>query len=457
MSSVVHALLSVPPLLAYLLVGLLAFGESAALVGFVLPGETALLFGGLLAAQGKVSLPAMMGLGICAAVAGDSVGYQLGHALGPGLQTSRLGRRLGEQQWTRAQALLLRAGGRAVLLARFVSVVRALMPALAGMARMPYRTFLVWNAAGGLLWGGGFVLLGYLAGGSITTVERYLRLGWIPLALTASAVLLLRVLRSSHHRQRSLAAIKRAWGRLGGRSRSGAPVGADLLTDLQKGRRMFAAVTTRVFAAVTRVRALFALAVAVAVLAGVAACGAGGASGAGGGSATSNSAGGGSPPAARETIPTGDIADNVAYVAYQPPSGRYTIRTPEGWSRTGGENVTFTDKLNRVQVQLRPLPAVPSEASVRTGELPSALATSGHAGPVTSVTTVTRSAGPAVLARYQANSPPDPVTGKVVRDAVERYSFWKSGTEAVLTLSGPVSADNVDPYKMITDSFGWRP
>jgi len=458
MSTVVHALLSVPPLLAYLLVGLLAFGESAALVGFVLPGETALLFGGLLAAQGKVSLPAMMGLGICAAVAGDSVGYQLGHALGPGLQTSRLGRRLGEQRWTRAQALLLRAGGRAVLLARFVSVVRALMPALAGMARMPYRTFLVWNAAGGLLWGGGFVLLGYLAGGSITTVERYLRLGWIPLALTASAVLLLRVLRSSHHRQRSLAAIKRAWGRLGGRSRSGAPVGADLLTDLQKGRRMFAAVTTRVFAAVTKVRALFALAVAVAVLAGVAACGAGGASGAGGGSATSNSAGGGSPPAARETIPTGDIADNVAYVAYQPPSGRYTIKTPEGWSRSGtGDSVTFTDKLNRVQVLLRPLAAAPTQASVGASELPAALGLSRGAGPVTGITTVTRSAGPAVLARYQADSPADPVTGKVGRDAVERYSFWKSGTEAVLTLSGPVGADNVDPYKTITDSFGWRP
>ncbi len=207
---------------------------------------------------------------------------------------------------------------------------------------------------------------------------------------------------------------------------------------------MFASLTTRV-------TAVFALAVAVAVLAVAAACGASG-------SPASPPTGSGSPSAARETSPTGDIADNVAYVAYQPPSGRYTIKTPEGWSRSGtGDSVTFTDKLNRVQVQLRPLPAAPTEASVRTGELPSALATSGHAGPVTSVTTVTRSAGPAVLARYQADSPADPVTGKVVRDAVERYSFWKSGTEAVLILSGPVGADNVDPYKMITDSFGWRP
>ena len=209
---------------------------------------------------------------------------------------------------------------------------------------------------------------------------------------------------------------------------------------------MFASLTTRV-------TAVFALAVAVAVLAVAAACGASG-------SPANPPTGSTGPSAARETSPTGDIADNVAYVAYQPPSGRYTIKTPEGWSRTGAsgsEDVTFTDKLNRVQVQLRPLPAAPTEASVRTGELPSALATSGHASPVTSVTTVSRSAGPAVLARYQADSPADPVPGRVVRDAVERYSFYKSGTEAVLTLSGPVGADNVDPYKMITDSFGWRP
>ena len=82
MSAVIHAITSVPPLLAYLLVALLAFGESAAFVGFVLPGETALLFGGLVAAQGKVSLPIMIAVGICAAVGGDSVGYQIGRRFG---------------------------------------------------------------------------------------------------------------------------------------------------------------------------------------------------------------------------------------------------------------------------------------------------------------------------------------------------------------------------------------
>jgi hypothetical protein len=69
---------------------------------------------------------------------------------------------------------------------------------------------------------------------------------------------------------------------------------------------------------------------------------------------------------------------------------------------------------------------------------------------------VTRKAGPAVLVTYQADSPPDPVTGKVVRDDVERYEFWRNGTEVALTLAGSAGSDNVDPWKIVTDSFAWR-
>jgi len=179
-----------------------------------------------------------------------------------------------------------------------------------------------------------------------------------------------------------------------------------------------------------------------------------------GGSASpaKTTAGPGTQPATAETNPSGDIPDNVAYVAYQPPSGHYTVKTPEGWSReAAGDQVRFTDKLNRVQVMLRPLAAAPTVTSVRAQELPAAMGSTSGAGGLGAVTTAARSAGQAIVARYQANSPAEPVTGKVVRDAVERSSCWKPGTEAVLPLSGPVGADNVDPYKMITDSFRWRP
>jgi membrane protein DedA with SNARE-associated domain len=152
--------------------GLLAAAESAAFVGLAVPGETAMLLGGFLASRHHVSLPVMMAAGAVGAVVGDSVGYELGRLFGAPLKRSRLGRRVGQDRWAKAEAYLRDKGGRAVFLGRFVGVLRALVPALAGMSRMPYRTFLPWNLAGGIIWAPGFVLLGYLAGGSYRQVER---------------------------------------------------------------------------------------------------------------------------------------------------------------------------------------------------------------------------------------------------------------------------------------------
>ena len=157
---------------AYIVLALLAAAESAAFVGLAIPGETAMLLGGFLAFQGRVSLPVMMAAGAVGAIVGDSVGYEIGRAFGEPLKRSRLGRRVGAARWARGEAYLRAKGGRAVFLGRFVGLLRALVPALAGMSRLPYRTFLPWNAAGGLVWAPGFVLLGYLAGRSYQQVER---------------------------------------------------------------------------------------------------------------------------------------------------------------------------------------------------------------------------------------------------------------------------------------------
>jgi membrane protein DedA with SNARE-associated domain/membrane-associated phospholipid phosphatase len=157
---------------AYIVLALFAAAESAAFVGLAIPGETAMLLGGFLAFQGRVNLFVMMAAGAVGAVAGDQVGYQIGHLFGEPLKRSRLGRRVGQDRWARGEAYLRAKGGRAVFLGRFVGVLRALVPALAGMSRMPYRTFLPWNLAGGIIWAPGFVLLGYLAGGSWRRVEQ---------------------------------------------------------------------------------------------------------------------------------------------------------------------------------------------------------------------------------------------------------------------------------------------
>lgn len=184
MSKVVDAVLGLSGLPAYGLVGLLAAGEAAAFVGLFLPGEAALLLGGVLASQGRVSLPVMLAVAVVAAIVGDSIGYEIGRRGGPALKRSRLGRAVGKERWAKGEAFLERRGGPAVFFGRWVGVFRALVPSLAGMGRMPYPRFLLWNALGGLLWASTVVLVGYAAGAQYKRVEQLFGRASLLVALT---------------------------------------------------------------------------------------------------------------------------------------------------------------------------------------------------------------------------------------------------------------------------------
>jgi hypothetical protein len=178
---------------------------------------------------------------------------------------------------------------------------------------------------------------------------------------------------------------------------------------------------------------------------------------AGCGSSSSSSGGADTPvnPAKAEVNPAGDIPDNQAYVAYAPRGGGFTVKVPEGWSRTAtGGAVTFSDKLNSIRVETRKGGPSPTVASVRRTDLPQ-LATSVRGFQPGTVTVVRRRAGPAVRVTYLAQAKADPVTGKAGRDAVERYVFAHAGHAVVLTLSGPKAADNVDPWHLVTESLTW--
>lgn len=154
-----------------------------------------------------------------------------------------------------------------------------------------------------------------------------------------------------------------------------------------------------------------------------------------------------------ETNPAGDIPDNQAYVPFTPPGGGFTVKIPEGWaSTTTGATTTFTDKLNQVQVSSSRSGTAPTIASVTGVDVP-ALRGKTPNFTLGQAATVTRAAGQAVLLTYQGDSAPNTVTGKVVRDAFERYSFFQNGIRVDLTLSGPTNADNVDPWKTVTDSL----
>ncbi|MEV6126677.1 hypothetical protein AB0M05_07625 [Streptomyces violaceusniger] len=205
-------------------------------------------------------------------------------------------------------------------------------------------------------------------------------------------------------------------------------------------------------------RAILAVPAAVALTTAVVA----GCAGSGGSSHSGSKATSGSSstqrtgPAPTESNPPGDIPDNQVYVAYRPPAGGFTVKVPEGWARSSAHGTTtFSDKLNKVEVSQSSTGTAPTVQSVKTGTVPALRKQATHFA-LGGVTTVHRKAGQAVRITYRTDSAPNQVTGKSVRDSVERYVFFHNGRQVVLTLTGPTGADNVDPWRIVSDSLRWQ-
>lgn len=160
-------------------------------------------------------------------------------------------------------------------------------------------------------------------------------------------------------------------------------------------------------------------------------------------------------PNAPEVNDPGDIPDNQAFVPFVAPDGTFSVSVPEGWARSGdGSATVFTDKFNSIRIEAQARATAADVGSVRAEVVPR-LQASVPGFALGEVRLVQRRGGSAVLLTYEADSPPNPVTGKSVRQSVERYAFWHGGREAVLTLSGAKGADNVDPWRLISDSVTW--
>jgi len=157
---------------------------------------------------------------------------------------------------------------------------------------------------------------------------------------------------------------------------------------------------------------------------------------------------------AAEVSPTGDIPDTQVYVPYSPASAGYTVSVPEGWARTDlASGAMFSDKFNSVRIEQTAAPTAPTATSMQADEVPRLRAAGASlSGDVTSVS---RKAGNALHVAYSQKSAPDATTGKSVPLAVERFEFWKNGELVTVTLSGAKGADNVDPWRTVTDSFTW--
>ncbi|MEV6022072.1 DedA family protein [Streptomyces sp. NPDC052036] len=177
-------------------VGVVMFAETGLLIGFFLPGDSLLFTAGLLCTGSgqhgvKLSLPALLVAAAVGALAGSQCGYLLGRKAGGALLARSRSARLHEGAH-RAEELLERYGhAKAIVLARFVPVVRTVLNPMAGALQVPVRTFTVWQVAGGLAWSLGLTLAGYALGSSVPNVDRYLlpmiavivAISLIPLAL----------------------------------------------------------------------------------------------------------------------------------------------------------------------------------------------------------------------------------------------------------------------------------
>jgi membrane protein DedA with SNARE-associated domain len=197
-SGLLHQLLGLRGAVVYLIVAALVFGEDALFIGFVVPGETAAILGGVAASRGNVSLPVICAVAVVAAIAADSTGYAIGARYGERVLALRPVRRRRERI-DAARARLARRGGPAVFAGRFLAFLHAVMPFLAGTSHMPYPRFLVYNGAGGILWGTGTVLLGYLAGNSYEVIEKTFGRA---AALLAVAVVVIALIGWKIHRRR---------------------------------------------------------------------------------------------------------------------------------------------------------------------------------------------------------------------------------------------------------------
>jgi undecaprenyl-diphosphatase len=198
----------------YLLVGTLAFLETGAFVGLVAPGEFTVLLGGAVASQGDISLPLIIAVTWICAFAGDSVSFMLGAHLGRGFLVKH-GRRVGitPERLEQVETYFARYGGRTILIGRFIGLVRALAPFIAGSSRLRYRAFAPYSILGTGLWSIALILLGYFFARSLDKVTNIVGKGLLVFGIVVGIVVALvvayRFLRMPENRRKVVAEMEK--------------------------------------------------------------------------------------------------------------------------------------------------------------------------------------------------------------------------------------------------------
>jgi membrane-associated protein len=158
----------------YVVLFIIIFAETGLLIGFFLPGDSLLVTAGLLASAGTLDIGWLNALLIPAAIIGDATGYMIGYRSGKRLLNRPDSRFFKRSHVEKTQEFYAKHGGKTIILARFVPLVRTFAPVVAGIARMPYREFALYNVFGGILWISSTTLLGYFLGNLIPDIEKYI-------------------------------------------------------------------------------------------------------------------------------------------------------------------------------------------------------------------------------------------------------------------------------------------
>lgn len=195
------------------------FAESGLFIGFFLPGDSLLFTAGFLASQGFLNIWILLALTFTGAVLGDNFGYTFGRKIGPKIFYAEDGPAFGKKKLRslffhkdhilRAKNFYEKHGGKALILARFLPVVRTFTPILAGVGRMEYKSFFFYNFAGGIIWALGLTGLGFFLGSVIPNIDRYLMPIILVIILGSILPTIFHILRNKSHREEIIKIFKR--------------------------------------------------------------------------------------------------------------------------------------------------------------------------------------------------------------------------------------------------------
>ncbi|MBA2502278.1 MAG: VTT domain-containing protein [Pyrinomonadaceae bacterium] len=172
----------------YIGLALIVFAETGLAVGFFLPGDSLLVVAGLFAAKANgLNVAILLVLLFVAAVVGDALGYYSGLKVGPRIFTRQKSLLFRPSHLQKAQGFYEKYGGKTIIIARFVPVVRTFAPIVAGAAQMPYRRFVVYNVVGGFLWVFSMILTGYFLGSLIPNLDQHIE--WVVIVVVALSLL----------------------------------------------------------------------------------------------------------------------------------------------------------------------------------------------------------------------------------------------------------------------------